>query len=62
MGLGDFFLDGGLLGMLRGYDHEEEGRPYGFAEFDEDIQPVMDMAHKMGYLSNIPGFDLLDEE
>lgn len=38
MSLGDFILDGGLFGLLRGFDHEEEGHPYGFVELNEDIQ------------------------
>lgn len=36
MGLKDFFLNGGILGACRGFDHEKEGRPYGFGEFSED--------------------------
>ncbi len=36
MGLKDFFLNGGVLGAMRGFDHEKEGRPYGFREFNED--------------------------
>lgn len=37
MGFMDFFLNGGLMGAARGFDHEEEGRPYGFEEFSEDV-------------------------
>ena len=40
MSIGDFFLNGGFLGMLRGYDHRRAGRPYGFEEFEEDIPKV----------------------
>ena len=37
MGFMDFFLNGGLMGAVRGFDHEEEGRPYSFQEFEEDV-------------------------
>lgn len=37
MGFMDFFLNGGLMGAVRGFDHEEEGRPYSFQEFEEDF-------------------------
>lgn len=36
MAVKDFILDGGLFGLMRGFDHEEEGRAYGFGEFMED--------------------------
>ncbi len=36
MALKDFILDGGLFGLMRGFDHEEEGRAYGFGGFMED--------------------------
>ncbi len=41
MGLKDFFLNGGIFGTLRGFDHEEEGRPYGFGEFKEDASEAI---------------------
>ena len=40
MSVFDFFLNGGLLGKLRGYDYEEEGHIYGFDEFCEDVPKV----------------------
>ncbi len=42
MGFMDFFLNGGLMGAARGFDHEEEGRPYGFAEFREDVPAAIE--------------------
>ncbi len=36
MGLKDFILNGGLCGLMRGFDHKKEGRAYGFREFKED--------------------------
>lgn len=35
--MSDFILNGGLLGLMHGYDHRQTGRPYGFPEFGEDI-------------------------
>ena len=36
----DFILNGGLFGTLRSFDHKQEGRPYGFREFQEDTSRV----------------------
>ena len=37
MSFKSFILNGGILGAIRGYDAEREGRPYGFEELGEDI-------------------------
>lgn len=47
MSVKDFILNGGLFGMLRGYDHEKEGRPYGFPELEEDAKSVMGISKQI---------------
>ena len=47
MSIKDFILNGGLFGMLRGFDHRAEGRPYGFAEFDEDSRAAMNVSKRI---------------
>lgn len=55
----NFLLNGGLMGMARGYDHEKEGHPYGFEEFGEDsmkafgvVNKILSESQKFGLLSN----------
>lgn len=65
MGLKDFFLNGGVLGAMRGFDHEEEGRPYGFREFNEDAPKAkrevsMTMSALQGLKSEI--VNLIEED
>ncbi len=43
MAVKDFILDGGLFGLMRGFDHEEEGRAYGFGEFMEDTSAAREV-------------------
>ena len=42
MGIKSFILNGGILGAIRGYDCEKEGRPYGFGELNEDLDQQHD--------------------
>lgn len=36
MSLLDFIFNGGLMGMMDGYDYKREGHIYGWNEFDRD--------------------------
>ena len=47
MGIKSFIFNGGILGVIRGYDSEKEGRPYGFSELGEDIDQVSDCCGKL---------------
>ena len=47
MGIKAFIFNGGILGAIRGYDHEKEGRPYGFEEFSEDMDQVSDCCGRL---------------
>ena len=47
MGIKSFIFNGGILGVIRGYDSEKEGRPYGFAELNEDIDQVGECCGKL---------------
>lgn len=42
-----FMLNGGILGVLRGYNYEKEGRPYGFEEMNEDLEQVKECCEKL---------------
>ncbi len=47
MGIKSFILNGGILGAIRGYDCEKEGRPYGFRELNEDLDQVSECCGKL---------------
>lgn len=47
MGIKSFILNGGILGAIRGYDCEKEGRPYGFGELNEDLDRVSECCGKL---------------
>ena len=47
MGIKSFILNGGILGAIRGYDAEKEGRPYGFGELNEDLNQVSECCGKL---------------
>ncbi len=47
MGIKSFILNGGILGAIRGYDSEKEGRPYGFGELNEDLDQVNECCGKL---------------
>ena len=47
MGIKSFILNGGILGAIRGYDSEKEGRPYGFGELNEDLDQVSECCGKL---------------
>lgn len=47
MGIKSFILNGGILGAIRGYDCEKEGRPYGFGELNEDLDQVSECCGKL---------------
>ena len=47
MGIKSFILNGGILGAIRGYDCEKEGRPYGFGELNEDLDQVGECCGKL---------------
>jgi len=64
-----FFLNGGLFGVLRGFDHKEEGRPYGFEEFGEDVQkasePFMEVSNVLSSInvsSNLIGNYAMEDQ
>ena len=47
MSIKSFVLNGGILGAIRGYDCEKEGRPYGFGELNEDLDQVDECCGKL---------------
>ena len=47
MSIKSFILNGGILGAIRGYDSEKEGRPYGFGELNEDLDQVSECCGKL---------------
>ena len=47
MSINSFILNGGILGAIRGYDSEKEGRPYGFGELNEDLDQVSECCGKL---------------
>lgn len=47
MSIKSFVLNGGILGAIRGYDNEKEGRPYGFGELNEDLDQVGECCGKL---------------
>ena len=47
MSIKSFILNGGILGAIRGYDCEKEGRPYGFGELNEDLDQVNECCGKL---------------
>ena len=47
MSIKSFILNGGILGAIRGYDSEKEGRPYGFGELNEDRDQVSECCGKL---------------
>ena len=47
MSIKSFILNGGILGTIRGYDSEKEGRPYGFGELNEDLDQVGECCGKL---------------
>ena len=47
MSIKSFILNGGILGAIRGYDCEREGRPYGFGELNEDLDQVSECCRKL---------------
>ena len=47
MGIKSFLVNGGILGVIRGYDSEKKGRPYGFTELSEDIDQVGECCGKL---------------
>ena len=51
MGIKSFILNGGILGAIRGYDCEKEGRPYGFGELNEDLDQVSECCGKLVIMS-----------
>ena len=53
MGIKSFILNGGILGTIRGYDSEKEGRPYGFGELNEDLDQVGECCGKLVSTSQI---------
>ena len=47
MSIKSFILNGGILGSIRGFDSEKEGRPYGFGELNEDLDQVGECCGKL---------------
>ena len=47
MSIKDFILNGGLFGVLRNFDHNREGRPYGFSELSEDTDAALSISKKI---------------
>lgn len=47
MSIKSFILNGGILGSIRGFDCEKEGRPYGFGELNEDLDQVGECCGKL---------------
>lgn len=47
MSIKSFILNGGILGSIRGFDSEKEGRPYWFGELNEDLDQVGECCGKL---------------
>ena len=43
----DFVMNGGLVGAMRGFDHNKEGHCYSFNELAEDVQSISDSTGKI---------------
>ncbi len=37
----DFILNGGLMGLMSGFDHRKEGHVYGFEDLNDDIKATL---------------------
>lgn len=49
----DFIKNGGLFGMMRGFDSSKEGHPYSFDEFSEDITKCSNCVRKTAEIPSI---------
>lgn len=62
MDIKSFILNGGILGAIRGYDAEKEGRPYGFSELNEDLDQICECCGKARHYISECNYSFDDDE